>query len=163
MGKTAWMTSSLVALASAGALMSAPASAQPSISLQFGPPPPVRYEVVPPVRHGHVWVPGHWEWRGNGHVWVAGYYLRERPGYYYEQPVWVQDGGRWVYRSGNWHRGSHGHGFHGGRRDSDRDGIPNRYDRDRDNDGIRNRHDRDRDGDGVPNRYDRAPDNRYRR
>jgi len=74
----------------------------------------------------------------------------------------VQDGGRWVYRTGNWHRG-HGHGFHGGRRDSDHDGIPNRYDRDRDNDGIRNRHDRDRDGDGVPNRYDRAPDNRYRR
>jgi hypothetical protein len=32
-----------------------------------------------------------------------------------------------------------------GRRDSDRDGIPNRYDR-------------DRDGDGVPNRYDQRPD-----
>jgi hypothetical protein len=34
-------------------------------------------------------------------------------------------------------------------RDSDRDGVPNRYDR-------------DRDGDGVPNRYDRRPDNPYR-
>jgi len=53
-------------------------------------------------------------------------------------------------------------------RDSDRDGIPNRYDRDRDNDGIPNRYDRnpnrpnyrnDRDGDGVPNRFDRFPNN----
>lgn len=33
--------------------------------------------------------------------------------------------------------------------DSDRDGVPNRYDR-------------DRDGDGVPNRYDRRPGNPYR-
>lgn len=45
-----------------------------------------------------------------------------------------------------------GHGYHGGgpRRDQDRDGIPNRYDR-------------DRDGDGVPNRYDHRPENPYRR
>ncbi|VWX55675.1 conserved exported hypothetical protein [Burkholderiales bacterium 8X] len=47
----------------------------------------------------------------------------------------------------------HGHGRHwdhrGGRRDSDRDGVPNRYDRDRDND-------------GVPNRFDRRPNNPYR-
>jgi len=35
------------------------------------------------------------------------------------------------------------------RRDSDRDGIPNRFDRDRDND-------------GVPNRYDNRPNNPYR-
>jgi hypothetical protein len=35
-------------------------------------------------------------------------------------------------------------------RDSDRDGVPNRYDR-------------DRDGDGVPNRYDRRPNNPGRR
>ncbi len=63
------------------------------------------------------------------------------------------------------------------RRDSDRDGIPDRIDRDRDGDGIpnrvdtrpggirdradrdgdgiRNRVDRDRDGDGIPNRVDR--------
>lgn len=33
--------------------------------------------------------------------------------------------------------------------DSDRDGIPNRYDRDRDND-------------GTPNRFDRRPNNPYR-
>lgn len=47
------------------------------------------------------------------------------------------------------HRGQAYYG-HGGRRDQDRDGIPNRYDR-------------DRDGDGVPNRYDHRPENPYRR
>ena len=48
-----------------------------------------------------------------------------------------------------------------GRRDLDRDGVPDRYDRDLDNDGIANRYDRDMDGDGVRNRRDRRPDNRY--
>ena len=48
------------------------------------------------------------------------------------------------------------HGWHDARRserrgwgDSDRDGVPNRYDR-------------DRDGDGVPNRYDNRPGNANR-
>ncbi|CAN7147255.1 DUF6600 domain-containing protein [Massilia sp. LjRoot122] len=40
------------------------------------------------------------------------------------------------------------------RRDSDRDGIPDRVDRDRDGDGVPNRVDRDRDGDGIRNRAD---------
>ena len=38
------------------------------------------------------------------------------------------------------------HHYHHGRRDQDRDGVPNRYDR-------------DRDGDGVPNRHDARPHN----
>ena len=40
-------------------------------------------------------------------------------------------------------------GYRPAYRDSDRDGIPNRYDR-------------DRDGDGVPNRFDDRPNNPYR-
>lgn len=48
-------------------------------------------------------------------------------------------------------------------RDSDRDGIPNRYDRDRDGDGVPNRYDRDRDGDGTRDRNDRRPNNPNRR
>ncbi|HEX8601763.1 MAG TPA: thrombospondin type 3 repeat-containing protein [Pseudoduganella sp.] len=46
--------------------------------------------------------------------------------------------------------GGHGYRGDGPRRDQDRDGVPNRYDR-------------DRDGDGVPNRYDHRPENPYRR
>lgn len=48
-----------------------------------------------------------------------------------------------------------------GRRDLDRDGILDTYDRDLDNDGIKNQYDRDMDGDGVSNRRDRRPDNPY--
>jgi hypothetical protein len=146
MRKKVWI-SALGALACAGALTSAPAAAYTSIGVQIGvpapvyvaPPPAPVYEYTPAPRRGHVWVPGHWQWRGNGHVWVQGHFLRERSGYYYNQPRWVQHGDRWDYRGGGWSRG-----------DRDHDGIPNRYDR-------------DRDGDGVRNRRDRAPDNPYRR
>lgn len=50
------------------------------------------------------------------------------------------------------HRNFRGHPVQAHRfyKDSDRDGIPNRYDQ-------------DRDGDGVRNRYDRQPNNPYRR
>lgn len=44
------------------------------------------------------------------------------------------------------------------RRDGDRDGVPDAYDRDRDNDGVRNRNDSDRDGDGYRNENDRFPE-----
>jgi WXXGXW repeat (2 copies) len=30
--------------------------------------PPPRNEVMPPPRHGYVWAPGHWEWRGHHYV-----------------------------------------------------------------------------------------------
>lgn len=144
-----------LALAALGTASTA-AMAQSAISVRIGPPPPpaAEYQVVAPARPGYFWVPAHYEWRGNRHVWVQGYYLRERPGYYYQAPRYVQYGGHWQYNPGVWHRG--------GRpaMDRDRDGVAGRYDRDRDNDGIRNSRDRDRDGDGVPNRYDRAPDNR---
>lgn len=72
----------------------------------------------------HVLVPGHWEQRGRHHVWVEA---------------------RWVVAPR--HAGPASHSGYGPRRDRDRDGIPNRFDR-------------DRDGDGVPNRFDRAPDHR---
>ena len=167
---------SAMALAVASAAFSPVAVAGPvNIDVRVGPPAP-RYEAVPASRPGHVWSPGHWQWRGGRHHWVAGQWLRERPGYVYTQPTWVQTQGRWHYYNGDWAR----------RGDRDGDGIPNRYDRDRDGDGVRNRDDRfpnnpsrqglgrandrdrdgipnrvdrDRDGDGVRNRNDRRPDN----
>lgn len=99
------------------ASLSAPlAKADPhwSIGINIG-PPPVRYEPVPVPRAGYVWVPGIWEWRGNHHVWVAGHYLRERRHHHYQPSHWSERGGRWYYSPGRW--------------DSDRDGVPDRYDR----------------------------------
>jgi hypothetical protein len=119
-------------------------------------PPPPRSERVHRSRPGYIWSPGHWEWRGHRHQWVPGVWLADRPGYLYNPPVWVQRDGRWYMEQGRWIPRGPGRG---GRGDSDRDGIPNRYDHDRDNDGVPNRRDRDRDGDGVPNRHDAQPDN----
>jgi hypothetical protein len=113
------------------------------IFVQTAPPPP-RVEAVPVRRNGQVWVPGHWQWNGTQHVWVAGHYLARRTGWIYAPARWVDVGGRWQYREGTWVRP--GAGF----RDSDGDGIADRFDN-------------DRDGDGIPNSRDAVPGNPNRR
>ena len=84
-------------------------------------PPPVRYEVVPATRPGHVWVPGFWDWRHERHHWVRGHWAHERPGYYYAPTRWEDYDGRYYRYRGGW------------RRDRDGDGVPNRFDRFPDN------------------------------
>jgi hypothetical protein len=69
-------------------------------------------------------------------------YVYSQPAYVYTQPSYVYTQPGYVYYGQHYNRGHRG-------RDSDRDGIPNRFDRDRDND-------------GVPNRFDRRPNNPYR-
>lgn len=105
-------------------------------------PPPPRYEAQPRPRKNHVWVQGHWEWRGQQHAWVPGQWVKARKGHHYRQPRWDQRDGRWMMQRGGWDRDHDGW---------DRDGDG----RDRDQGVSR----RDRDGDGVPNRYDNRPDN----
>lgn len=80
-------------------------------------PPERRAERVPQARRGYVWVPGHWDWRGNRHVWVKGKYIRNRSGYVYNAPSWEERDGRWHMSRGQW-----------ARRDRDGDGVPNRLD-----------------------------------
>ncbi len=89
------------------------------LRMQYGAPPPARYESAPRPRRGKAWVPGHWEWRGNRHVWAQGYWIRARPGYHYREPRWAERDGRWDMRPGGW--------------DRDGDGVPNRKDRRPDN------------------------------
>ena len=81
-------------------------------------PPEVRVEQPPPERLGYLWVPGYWDWRGHRHVWHEGYWVRERVGFVYERPVWVEREGRWMLKHGHWRR-----------HDRDRDGVPDRLDR----------------------------------
>jgi hypothetical protein len=138
-----------------------------SVVVSSAPPAPL-YERMPAARHGYLWAPGHWEWRGQRHQWMQGYWIAERPGYVYAAPSWYQRGGGWYMEPARWNsyqgRDRDRDGIpdrmerHGP--DRDRDGIPDRFERrhDRDGDGVPNRYDRDRDGDGVPNRYDRDPD-----
>jgi len=119
------------AIAAAAGALAPPAHAaiQWGVSVSIAPPAPMLI-VAPAPRPGYLWVPGYWGWNNGRHVWLNGSWLRERPGYAYWQPRWVQRDGHWLLERGQWARG-----------DRDRDGIPNRRDG-------------DRDGDGVPNRYD---------
>src|ERR1700712_4050337 len=59
------------------------AEARTYVDIGVAPPPP-RVEVVPAPRHGYVWAPGYWDYRGHNHVWVAGRYIPQRHGYRYE-------------------------------------------------------------------------------
>ena len=107
---------SLAALAVTAAL---PAAARSSVDfyVNVAPPAPI-YEVVPAPRMGWIWAPGYWEWRGHRHHWISGRWVRERPGYYYAPARWYDHGGRYYYDAPRWSR----------YRDSDGDGVPNRYD-----------------------------------
>ena len=102
------LASMLIAAGTIGALAT-PLSSVADVGAQwnYGPPLPARYESGPAPRHGYVWVPGYWDWRGHHRVWVNGGWVRERPSYAYQR-------GRWDHVRG---------------RDSDRDGVPDRFDR----------------------------------
>ena len=81
-------------------------------------PPELRVEQAPAARPGYQWAPGYWNWQGQHHVWHNGNWVRERQGYTYMQPQWVERDGRWQQHSGQWRR-----------HDSDGDGVPNSQDR----------------------------------
>ena len=100
-----------------GVALPAAARTNVDVYLNYGPPPaPVEY--IPAPRAGWVWVPGFWDWRGghHRHAWVSGHWERARHGYYYAPSRWVPYGDRWGFHRGGW------------RRDSDRDGVPDRFD-----------------------------------
>ena len=72
------------------------------------PPPPVRYEVAPPLPPERVetvvWDPGHWHWNGRDWEWIPGHYVerphreaRWEPGHWAERP-----NGSWVWVEGHW-------------------------------------------------------------
>lgn len=103
----------------AGSLGSVAVPAASAIVIVREAPPEPRSERVMPPRKNKVWVPGHWDWRGNRHVWVRGKYINTRRGYYYVEPKWEERDGRWQLERGTWRRGQ---------RDRDGDGVPNRMD-----------------------------------
>lgn len=67
-------------------------------------PPPARVEVIGVApSHAHVWVAGHWVWRGNNYIWINGNWDK-RPR---AKAVWVpghwkhaRRGYRWI--PGHW-------------------------------------------------------------
>jgi hypothetical protein len=79
---------------------------QPVVVRQPPPVPATQVEVVPaPPGPTHVWVPGHWAWRGprRGYVWVPGRYaLPAHPGYVWIPGHWAQGPAGWVWVEGHW-------------------------------------------------------------
>jgi hypothetical protein len=108
----------LMAAAVAATLGSITAPVAAAVYVKVAPPEP-RSEVVPAPRRGYTWAPGYWDWRGNRHVWVAGHWVKERRGYAYHEPRWVERDGRWMQERRGWQRAN---------RDNDGDGVPNRFD-----------------------------------
>lgn len=87
------------------------ALAQVGVNVIIGsPPPPPRVESVPVPVQGRVWVPGYWGWDGYRHVWVQGHWEVARPGYVYQQPVWVETPRGWRLVEGGWR--PHPHEYH---------------------------------------------------
>ena len=112
------LVSALLAATTIGPMaLPLPSAAAVDVYVNTAPPPP-REERVREARRGYVWAPGYWNWNGRRHVWVAGHWVRERPGYAWRPHEWVERDGRWRLERGRWDR-----------RDSDRDGVPNRRDR----------------------------------
>ena len=115
----------VLALAAVGAaaLLPAQAMAQIGVNIIIGtPPPPPRYERVPPPRVGYLWAPGYWNWDGRRHVWAGGHWERARNGYRYDRPQWQHGRNGWELHRGGWQ--------HGGRHDQRRDhhrGNDHRY------------------------------------
>jgi hypothetical protein len=67
-------------------------------------PPKVRREARPhrPSRR-HVWIPGHWEWRGNAYVWKSGrWVVPPRAGAVWVPGRWKQSHGGWIFVAGYW-------------------------------------------------------------
>jgi len=90
-------------LAATASIAPAVSSAAVNIDIDVAPPAP-RVEVVPEPRHGYVWAPGYWAWRGRQHVWVEGHWIRERRGYHWVPDRWVGDGPHYHYVRGHWER-----------------------------------------------------------
>lgn len=120
----------IAALLSIGTAAWLPAQAHTDVGVNIivqGPPPPVRYEVVPAPRPGYLWVPGYWGGNGAGYVWVDGHWEFARPGYVYARPEWRHDRDHWYLERGGWRearapdRYRDAHRDHHDRHDHDRD------------------------------------------
>ncbi len=89
-----------------GASAVVPAPIVPGFRVNIA-PPAARVEVRPMApSQGHVWIDGHWRWRGNRHLWEAGYWeLPPSTGYHWVAARWVNEGGAWMFYDGYWDPG----------------------------------------------------------
>src|SRR5262249_43032059 len=67
-------------------------------------PPPVRVEARPIAPSpNHIWIGGHWGWRGGRHEWMGGHWVMPPgAGYRWVDARWANEGGRWTFFEGHW-------------------------------------------------------------
>ncbi len=89
-----------------GSVLATPVLAQVSLSASINlAPPEERVEYMPEApRSDVVWIPGYWNWMRGRYVWVGGRYAASRPGYFWVQDEWVQQGQQWQRERGHWQR-----------------------------------------------------------
>lgn len=81
--------------------MPAMAGVNVNLDIDIAPPAP-RVEIIPAPRHGYVWAPGYWLWKGQRHVWVAGHWMTARPGHHWIPEHWEKRHGRYHFEPGHW-------------------------------------------------------------
>ncbi len=112
-----WMRRALVA----ATLLAVPAFGQ--IGIYIGtPPPPLRYEVQPPMPGpGYVWNEGYWNNEGGRYHWMPGVWNRppyeganwNHPHYDHYRQGWQMHQGHWDNQGPGNGRGNDGHGNNG--------------------------------------------------
>jgi len=98
------MKRTLLPLAAAvGFAIAMPALANEYIvrDVTVAPPAPI-VEETPAPREGYVWAPGYYDYTQNKHHWNKGHWMRERKGYTYVGPHWVDENGHWNLFAENW-------------------------------------------------------------
>jgi len=98
---------SVVALCIAAGSIAVSTPALADVYVRIAPPAP-RYEAVPVLAPGYVWVPGHWGWNGHRYYWVNGHRVHAAHGAHWVPHRWVEDRGRWRLESGHWDHRHHG-------------------------------------------------------
>jgi hypothetical protein len=90
-------------------VVNAPPAAHPASPVVSGirvrvAPPPLRQEVRPAAPSAnHIWIDGHWAWRGGQHTWVQGVWaMPPAVGYVWVPARWENVGGEYVFYEGHW-------------------------------------------------------------
>jgi hypothetical protein len=66
-------------------------------------PPKAKAEVRPKKPGAKaIWVPGHWQWKGNKYVWVSGHWDANPRGRTWVPGRWEKRPRGWVWVSGHW-------------------------------------------------------------
>jgi hypothetical protein len=86
-------------------LTMAAAIGQAKAAVILAPPPPPPHGAIyhRAPRHGMVWTPGYYRWRGSAYYWMPGAWaVPPHPGAVWVAPAWRHRHGGYVFVAGRW-------------------------------------------------------------